>query len=137
MFNKIESKFYITKFNFQITLLRLSGGHSDPPCSWYWFEAVQICWLSLIVHASHLRLKASLFTYCLSSQAYCLNALVYLYLTKSEFWPTSSHWISTFYSSLESLQHKETDCIIFAMKFCINICTDALKGNFYILVFLE
>ena len=35
-------------------------------------------------------------TYCLSPQAYCLNALFYLHQSKFIFRPTSSHWISTF-----------------------------------------
>ena len=61
---------------------------------------------------------------------YCLNALFYLYQTKSKFRPTSSHWISTFYSSLESLEHEKADCTIFAKKFCVDIFTDALKENF-------
>ena len=42
-------------------------------------------------------LKAPGFYTCfLSSQAYCLNALFYLYQTKCIFEPTCTHWFSTF-----------------------------------------
>ena len=54
------------------------------------------------------------YTNCLSSQAYWLNALLYLYPTKSIFRPTYGHWVWIFYSSLESLQQKEADdCTFF------------------------
>ena len=47
-----------------------------------------------------------------------LNALFYLYPTKSIFRPTSGHWILTFYSSLEDFEQMEADCTIFANKLC-------------------
>ena len=50
-----------------------------------------------------------------------------LFQTKFKFRPTSSHWISTFYRSSESLQHKEADCSISAKKFCVDFCTDAFR----------
>ena len=49
--------------------------------------------------------KYWLYTYCLSPKAYRLNALIYLFQTKSKFRPTSSPRISTLYSLLQSLQH--------------------------------
>ena len=61
--------------------------------------------------------KRGFYTYCLCPQTYCLNALFYLYPTLSIFRSTSSHWILTFYSSLESFEQKETYCTIFAKFF--------------------
>ena len=43
----------------------------------------------------------------LSPRAYCLNALFYLYQTKSILKSTLSHWISTFYCSLETRFHNK------------------------------
>ena len=48
-------------------------------------------------------------------------------MTKSIFRPTSSHWISIFYSSLESLRPKQADCTIFASKFCTNFAQTPLQ----------
>ena len=39
------------------------------------------------------------------------------------FRPFSGHWISTFYRSLTSHEHKEANYTIFANKFCIGFCT--------------
>ena len=71
-----------------------------------------------------LGLKRDFYTNCLSPQAYCLNALYYLI-------STSVHWISTFYSYLETLDLKEADCTRrnFAQMPWKRICT--------FLVFLE
>ena len=66
-----------------------------------------------------------------------MNALFYLYQTKSIFRPTLDHWISTFYSSLKSLNQKKADCTILNKKFCIDFCTDALKEKMNFLVFPE
>ena len=66
-----------------------------------------------------LGLKRGFYTNYLSPLAYCLNVLFYFYPTKFIFRPTSGHWISTFDSSLESLEHKEADCTMIAKKFCI------------------
>ena len=75
---------------------------------------------------------------CPSPQAYCLNTLFYLFQTKSIFRPTSSHWISTFYSSLESPYQKQPDCTTFAKKFCTDFCTAKhLKEICKFSVFLE
>ena len=52
--------------------------------------------------------------YCLSPHANYLNALFWLYLTKSIFRPIFGHWI---YSFLESLEWKEADCTIFEKNF--------------------
>jgi len=41
-------------------------------------------------------------------------------MTKSIFRPTSSHWISTFYSSLENLYEKQPDCKFFLAQFLLN-----------------
>ena len=43
----------------------------------------------------------------LGLHGYCLNALFYLYMTKPKFRTTSRHWISTFYSVLETLRKYE------------------------------
>ena len=48
-------------------------------------------------------------------------------MTKSIFRPTSSHWISIFYSSLESLRPKQAECTIFATKFCTNFVQTPLQ----------
>ena len=75
-------------------------------------EAIQIFYFSN--WQISLTLKRGFYTYCLSPQAYCLNAIFCIYPTKSILRPTSGHRISTFYSSLESLEQEEADCTIFA-----------------------
>ena len=66
-------------------------------------KSIRAIWLFQFTQAPYF------YTYCLSFQAYCLNALFYLHQTKSIFSPTSSHWISTFYSALESLLQKQAN----------------------------
>ena len=51
----------------------------------------QVFWLTL---APNFRLKSRLLTYCPSPQPHCLNALFYLYQTKSISKPPSGHWIA-------------------------------------------
>ena len=48
---------------------------------------------------------------------YCLNALFYLYQTKSIFRPASGHWILTLHGYFVSFEQKEADCTIFVKKF--------------------
>ena len=99
-----------------------------PPC----FFVIMVCnvmvlgcsnfWLFNLVDADN---------FIPTAWVYCLNTSFYLYQTKSKFRPTFSHWISTFYSFLESLHHKEADFTTSAKKFFVDFCTDALKGNMH------
>jgi len=66
-------------------------------------------------------------TYSRNHQAYCPNPLFYLYPTKSIFRPTFGHWISTFYSSMKSLEQKKADCTIITKNFSTDFCKDAFK----------
>ena len=105
------------------------GGSLGPP-------PPDVIWSIGRRHAHHFRLKSGLlYLLPLSSGIPCLSAIFYLYQTKSLFRPTFGYWITTFYSSLESLEQKKADCTIFAMKFCINFCTNVFKRNFHIFSF--
>ena len=58
-----------------------------------------------------------------------------LYQTKFIIRRTSSHWISTFFSSLGSLEHKKSDCTTFRKKFRIAFSSNAFKKNLRIISF--
>ena len=60
-----------------------------------------------------------------------------LYQTKSISRPTYSHWILTFYSSMESLLQRQADCTICAKKFCIDFGQMPLNGICTFSFFLE
>ena len=82
--------------------------------------------------------KMGIHTFCLGPQAYCPNALFYIYQTinlNSDL--HSSHLISTFYSSLENLLQKKPDCKISAKIFCAYFRSDAFKENLHNFSFLE